>query len=392
MFSVNVYKPLPITLFNPLVSIGLNPIIAQLQDKVSTLQFKSKAFGGYDTATIAFNTNQIDLESWSSGLARHIEIYDNALNIMWEGFINIISMTIGQRQLRVGPLLDVGNTVRVTYTPKDFSVSPPATGSEILTSSASNIDSQALYGTIEKIIAGEGDATETEAENRRTSWLNSAAGPWPAVSKPDTPFGGGGGPPSVSLECLGYWHWLDTYYPIDTNSGTRTKTLKIQDILGAVPNSIFSIDYSQIVSNSDTVQRFNNGRVTALELMKNVNSGGISGSQSVMGFSSGRRFYYRTIPNKIAYYRQEIGNTGIINQANIRLNPWEIKSDNWMLDTDFFVGKTLPKTLSELQADLRATYVQEITFDAPYSISVNGVKLDDWSLYLEQKGLVSGGI
>lgn len=381
---------LTINAFDPL-SRETSIVREKFFNKISTLQFSEKAFGGFDKATIAFNTSQLNAESWASGLARHIVIYDDALNIRWEGFVNTVSVTLGQRQLKVGPLLNIGNIVRVSYTPKDTSVSPPAIGSEILTSSASNTDSQALYGTIEKIIAGEGDANETQAESRRTNWLNSAAGPWPAVSKPDTPFGGGG-PPSISLECLGYWHWLSTYYPIDTNAGTRTKTLKIQDILGAVPDSIFSTDYSQIVSNSDTVQRFNNGRVTALELMKNINSGGINGSQSVMGFGPNRRFYYRTIPSEIAYYRREAGNIGIINLANVRFQPWEVKPDNWMLDADFFVGKATPTTLSELQNDLRATYIQEMTFDAPYSLSVNGVKLDDWSLYLEQKGLVSGGI
>jgi hypothetical protein len=66
------------------------------------------------------------LEDWASyGIGRHIVVYNPSLVQIWEGFINQVDITEGGEQFSIGPLIDIGNRVKVPYSPVDAGVAPP---------------------------------------------------------------------------------------------------------------------------------------------------------------------------------------------------------------------------------------------------------------------------
>ena len=377
-----------IKVFSPL-AVG-DKFIKNLTDEISSYSHSILAMGGYDSATININDNPLSIEDWIKfGLGRHIEVTNGGLSIIFEGFVNKVTANLSV-EFTIGPLLDIGNHVAVSYTPIDTTLDPPASGTEMLTDFSDDTTSQALYGQIEKIISGNSAKDSSDAADILAKFLNDPSGPYPATSR-DSNLSGGSGP-SVQLEVLGYWHWLTTYYYTDTTTGTRARSTKIQDLLAAEPNGIFSTDYSQITTNSDTIQRQNLGRETAQTIMLDVNKTGISNNRSIMGFYADRIFHYESVPTTYEYTQRLSDNRGVIDTTNLMVKPWDVKPGKWIFYSDFLVGGSIPTTLATLQQDLRSGFIEQVRYDAPYGLSINGVKLDDLGLFLEKLNLVNGGI
>lgn len=362
-----------------------------LSEEVETYNHTIKAIGGYDTANITINDNQANLEDWLLyGLGKHIEVYNPDLEIIWEGFIDKIEVTLGPLQFSIGPLLDIGNSVRVVYTPKDNTTDPPTTGVETLTSFAGDTNSQNIYGIIQKVLSGNSAKDETDAENIRDKWLNDPAGPYPATSRQSNLTGSSG--PNVTLSCLGYWHWLTTYYPDDTTSGNIARSDKIENVLADEPNGIFSTDYSQIETNTDTIAQQDDLKKTAQTILLDINKTGISSNRSLMGFYANRRFEYSSVPTDFVYVQRLSDNRGVTDKLNTIIPPWNIKPGQWIFYSDLLVGGAIPSNLAALQTDLRSGFIETVRFDAPYGASVDGVKLDSFGLFLEKLNLKNGGV
>lgn len=381
-------KHISIEAFDPLVSSSTE--VRNITNKVESYSHEILAMGGYDNASITINDNQEGVVGWlRQGLGRHIEIRDDSLQIIFEGFVNKIVAALGPLQFTIGPLLDIGNKVAVSYTPTDTATNPPTTGTETLTAFTDDTDSQLLYGIIEKILSGNSAKDSTEASDVLTKFLNDPAGPYPATSRDDNLQGSSG--PNVQLEIKGYWHWLTTYYYTDTNTGDRARSTKITDLLAAEPNGIFSTNYSQITSNTDTIKRQDLGRETAQTIMLNVNKTGISNSRSTMGFYAGRVFNYSSVPTTYEYIQRLSDNKGVVDIGEITLKPWNVLPARWIFYADMFLDGAIPNSLEQLQRDLRSGFIESVRYDAPYGLSVNGVKLDDLGLFLEKLNLKNGG-
>ena len=379
--AINVYHPLTVS----------SNFIGNITNKLNSYSHTISAMGGYDNAAITINDNQPNIEDWIQyGLGRHIEVSNPDLLTIFEGFVNKITASLGTLQFTIGPLLDIGNKIAVSYTPIDTSVDPPATGTETLTAFTDDTDSQALYGIIEKIIPGNSAKNASDAADILAKFLNDPAGPYPATSRDSNLQGGGG--PSVQLEILGYWHWLTTYYYTDIITGTRPRSTKITKLLAAEPNGIFSTDYSQITDNTDTIKRQDLGRETAQTIMLNINKTGINNNRSFMGFYANRIFHYESVPTTYEYTQRLSDNRSIVNNVETMIKPWDVLPGKWIFYSDFLIGGTIPNSLTTLQKDLRSGFIESVRYDAPYGLSINGVKLDDLGLFLEKLNLVNGGI
>ena len=380
--SIQVYSPL---------ALGDDIFIGEYRDKINSYSHTISAIGGYDNASITINDNQNNIEEWIKfGLGRHIEVFNPGLVTIFEGFVNKITASLGTLQFTIGPLLDIGNHVAVSYTPIDTATDPPTTGVETLTDFTDDTDSQALYGQIEKIIPGNSAKDSSDAADILAKFFNDPSGPWPATSR-DSNLSGGSGP-SVQLDILGYWHWLNTYYYTDTNTGNRARSTKIQDLLAAEPNGIFSTDYSQITTNTDTIQRQNLGRETAQTIMLDVNKTGISNNRSLMGFYADRIFKYESVPTSYKYVQKLSDNRGVTDPATNMVRPWDVLPGKWIFYSDFLIGGSIPDSLATLQQDLRSGFIEQVRYDAAYGLSVNGIKLDDLGLFLEKLNLSNSGV
>lgn len=346
----------------------------RLTSQIESYNHELRAIGGYWSSSFNIKDRQSNIEDWIDyGLGRHIVTYNPGLDVIWEGFVNRISATLGPFAFEIGPLLSIGNRITMTYTPVDTTIYPPIVGSRTSLAVANNTDSQALYGIIHKIYSANQLST-TEATQQRDMLINDPTRAWPNTSRKLNL--GSSGEPSVQVECLGYWNWLKTYFYTSTTTGTTQIRAKIQNVLTAQLNTIFSADYSQISANSTAVLASGNGERTAEDIIKDLVSRGDNlNSPYSCGFYEGRRLHYQAVPTSYEYQQRIAGNLGIIDLTENEIKPWDVKPNKYIFFPDFLVGRFPPVTTLSLGSDPRIGYIEVANFSAPYNVSTDGNKL-----------------
>lgn len=400
--STSISTPPTLTVTTPSFhrSLGLSPVISdplffstrtfsrRLTGLISAYSHEIRSIGGYWQASITLTDSIRRLEDWASyGLGRHLQVYNPSLVEIWEGFVNQINIIEGGEQFSIGPLIDVGNRLKVSYSPVNADVVPPVVGVNTSLAVGNNTDSQALHGIWEKL-QGVNQVTATEATQLRDMFLND-----PTRAYPDTSLDSsltGGGDLTVEIQCLGYWHFLTGYYYTNTAvTGYESATTKIQNVLTAAPNAgVFSTDYSQIATNATLVKKYEGGDKTAETILKEINGlGDSSNNPYTIGFYQNRQLFYQPLPSAIAYQRRATGNRGIVNQVNREVMPWDVLPARWIFRPDFLVGRFPPITTATLGTDPRAAFIEVVSFQAPYGLSINGRKLSQIDQVLARRGL-----
>ena len=149
--------------------------------------------------------------------------------------------------ISVGPLLDTcANRIRCAYAPEQTDTG--AVGSRTFTGWADDAASQAKYGIIYKTLTTSA-LSQAEAEQVRDTAILEQAEPernerdnLESVTSP-----------RASITCLGYAHWLKAYPYENAATGVTTASAKLQAVLAADPNGIFSTDYSALAANGTVV-------------------------------------------------------------------------------------------------------------------------------------------
>lgn len=379
-------RQLSLATYDPLY-LATRTYSRRLTPHISRYSHEIRSIGGYWSANISIADRPGRLEEWADyGLGRHIETHNPSLVKIWEGFINQINITEGTETFTIGPLIDVGNRQIVTYSPVNAGIEPPLVGARLTASTGNNTGSQALYGIWEKTF-GANQVTSTEADQLRGMLLAD-----PTRVYPDTSLDSSldsGAELEVELLCLGYWHFLTGYYYTNTGvTGYESVATKIQNVLAADPNGVFSADYSMIAANATLVKKYEEGTKTAETVLREMNSLGDSSFNAyTMGFYNDRQFVYQPMPAEITYQRRATGNRGITNQVNREVAPWDVAPARWIFRPDFMVGRHPPVTAATLGTDPRAAFIEVVQFDAPYGLSINGRKLSQLDQVLARKGL-----
>lgn len=358
----------------------------RLTAQINNYSHESRAIGGFYSAQIEINDSQQAIEDWiEDGLGRHIETFDPDLCIVWEGFVNKISARLGPLQFDIGPLLDIGNRVSVVYSSSDDSTDPPTVGVRTTTAPANDLVSQAAYGIIEKVLSV-GGASATVAEQARDTWLNENR--YPETSR-KTSLGDGG--LSLSLSCLGYWHFLNYIYT-STTTGSQNLSDKIEAVLAADPNGIFSTDYSRISSNTIQVDQYDNKDRRALAIIKGLNSlGDASDNRYNIGIYGGRQMVYEVAPQFFQYQQRLTGNQGVTDQLNNVVKPWDVDPAEWIMFSDFLAGRLPPSSADSLQSDPRTGFIETIKYTAPWGLDINGQKIGELDQVLAKAGIKGVG-
>ena len=344
------------------------------------------AVGGYWKAKFDFPTNRLDAESWlENGLLRHIECYSHQQRKVWEGFVNKVSIRVGPLSMSFGPLMDVGNRVSVVYTPiLDPTANPPLTGVPQPTVIAENSASQAMYAIIERVLSG-GTIQDADAELVRDVWLEENG--LPTVS---TSFDPGGDGVRVSIECLGYAHWLNAYvYNQVATSTTTTVGAKMQAILAADPNSIISADYGEMADNAELVPSFENENEFAWGIIKKLLGFGDSGdNRYLFGVYDNRVARYEVMPTDIAYHRSLTDQAQNVYESDgeVPVFPWDVRPGRWLQYTDLMPGRTQSSVFRD---DPRNEFIESVTFTAPYTVNIQGSKVARLPQILARLGLGS---
>lgn len=373
---------LSIHVYSPLV-VNSNIVDDALNEKVESYTHTISALGGYESANMAINDRQLNIEDWlSSGLMRHIEVYSPSLVKIWEGFVNEIQITLGGLSVTRGPLLDVSNNVAVTYSTIDTSISPPAVGQRTTTPFNSDSDSQTLYGVLEAVL-NTGGATANEVVAIRGVFLNENKDP---QTSQQLSLGENSGI-SMQLNCLGYYHLFKKYiYNQTVSTGTANLSTILAAIIAADPNSIFSTSTSNITTNTLQVKQYLNDNSPAWQLIQGlIARGDSSDNRYIFGIYNDRVPTYEAIPTDYEY-QQRLSDPAqrIENQAGNEIKPWDVKAGKWLFVPDFLIGKVLP---TSLRLDPRMIFIEQVTYSMPWGLQIQGGKTGKLTQKLAKLGL-----
>lgn len=335
---------------------------------ISSASFQKQSFGRYWALNLALRCDQTVIEEWlERGLGRHVACYDTGLSVAWEGFVNSISGSIGQRSVAVGPLLGgVANRMRVVFSYIDMMTGQPLLGGRAYTAWANDTDSQARYGVIERVMSIAG-STDTIATQIRDLALVEAA--WPQVMESES--WGTTSEPVLYLECLGYIHWLDAYIYNSTLTGPANADVKLQNVLAADPNGIFSADYSRINVNTTQVGQWEDEDRTAMQVAKAIVSQGDATLNRWMLYLRPERVAcYHTQPTTVMYQRSLKDPDQAVRRAAgmAQVEPWQVLPGQWTFYSDFMIGESA----ATLEADRRYTFIEQARLQAPWNLSIQG--------------------
>ena len=184
---------------------------------------------------------------------------------------------------------------------------------------------------------------------------------------------------------------LELFTYSTTTTGTRAYSDRIQDALGADPNSIFSTDYTGITTNSATVPYYDNDDRTAWQIIKGIISkGDTSYNRYTFGIYQDRKAFYDAAPTSIEYYHKLSDNKQRIETAGgVEIKPWDVLPARWLQISDWLIGRTPPTT--DFRQDPRNMFVESVQYTAPWGLSISGNKIDTLPQILGQLGLTGIG-
>jgi len=353
----------------------------------ATYQHKIEAMGGYWDMQFSVVGSLAELEAWiPNALNQHVEVHDAALEIVWEGFVDQITINVGGFAFSVGPLAEIGNKVKLGYSTVDTTTTPPTMGERAFTEYANDTESQKLYGTRYKTLST-GGVAEGLAEQIRDTWLAEHALPQP-TKKWST---GGSGAPSLTVNCLGYVHKLDYPYRQVTNTGEYDLDDKMADILDASPDGLFTSSNATIATNTLQVVRYENEDRDAWSLIRGmVAMGDTTDARYLFSVGADRYITYGSAPTEVEYL-QYLGDTEqrVTTIHGDEVLPWRVQPGRWLLFPDLLVGTDVSQPPAD---DPRAMFIETVTYTMPRQIELIGSRVYTIDQKLSKLGLMGLGV
>lgn len=390
-------KGLSIAIFAPNVQ-GQN-YLGNLSAEVSSYEHSINATDGFAEAKFTFSCNSITANDWlQNGIGRHIVVYGPSLQIIWEGYVNQLSINMGAVTFERGPLTEIVNRVSAMYTPifdtcPDPAIIPdcddtngPITGATTETIIVEDSDSQDRYGIWEKVLSI-GTCYQEDAEYIRDLYLyeNAHVGGGPSIA-----LGSSGSDISVSVTCRGYIDWLNYIYNNDDVELSVICSELIKTVLDADPNYIISANYSRILENLAIHSSYTDDNKTARAFIDEILTvGGGNDDRWTFGIFENRRAVYAPIPTSVEYIYHKTGLTQQIETINGELvEPWDVRPCKWVGIPDFLAG--IAFRTDNIRKDPRVFFAEEVSYTAPDSVTINGGKVNRLSQYMAKLGL--GGV
>lgn len=375
---------LPLIVYDSLLRTG-ELIDDNMAAKINSLSAEWQIYGGYWQLKHQFDTTQSIGEEWlEDGLVRHIELYRPSGVLAWEGFVNSITLNVGGLSITRGPLIGgVENRIRAVYSTVDTSTDIPTIGIREKTVWASNIISQARYGIHEGVLSV-GGATQTRAEHFRDTALAERAEP--NTSEDDNLTNSS--VPSVSIQALGYAHWLKTYTVNLTTTGDQNASTKLAAVLGADPNSIFG--NSTIETNTVQVGAYDNDYRIADAVVKAIVAlGNATNERTMFGFIGNRQAVYKTVPDSPIYQRRLAEAASRLEnfQQSGWVEPYEAEVGELVFYADLLSGKPQAPSTVIAQGDPRYLRIDRATYTLPIALTLAGEQFSQLDQIMAQKGL-----
>lgn len=390
---------LSISLFQPVIEIGpvitLAPIVnyypdahflVSIADQVTSYSHTSGAYGGYESAQFTITCSPSEIEYWlQTGLNLHVVVKNEAAMTVWEGFVNQVSASTGNRAIVRGPLLDAGNRAALLYNLVDPTTRPPTSGVKSITATGEVLASIAQWGVIWKLYTAN-DMTDAGAADLRDYLLSEDA--WPRQTMNINLQAGAGSDPTVTFDCLGYQARLN--YPY--NQTALTGTTNLSTLLGLVldddPNRLFSSANADIATNATQRLRYWNNYMEASTIIKGLTALGSVGSfRCLFMVGPERKVTYARVPATIDYRgRMADSMQRVTTMAGDPVKPWDVQAGKWIQTTDYLSGM-LADTFVYLRQDPRNVFIERLTYSAPWDLQIEGGLTDRANQKLARLGL-----
>lgn len=309
------------------VPSGTAPI-ANLQDRAGSYTHTISDHFGFESCRIPFACTLDEAMDWlQNGLMRSLIVTGPDAQIVWEGFLETITVTIGQKKASLS-LKTMANYVRFLWT---FAgpVGNGLPGDTAATPTTASLLSQSLYGrkdylgTLPKV-----SSTTVLAACAKTLATLS----FPRSAEPTTATSGDLGDITIELSFAGWYATLDWNIVSNsslTNTATNTQlTATWLPSVGAT-NAFLSTDYSGITYTGPLMPEFVAHFSTFKQVIEKLLSVGDSSNNTVAyGVYENRVFNAVTsaaaTPTTITY--TEDAGTGVITDAHGNtVAPWDVR-------------------------------------------------------------------
>jgi hypothetical protein len=384
--SIHLFTPVIDTTTTPVTYNPRGQYVGSITAHVDSWTHTTARFGGFWKAGFSINSRFDGLEEWvDKGIGGHIEVYGPDQVVVWEGFVDKINGTVGSFDIDVGPLMNVANEVTAAYTDRDTTTTPPTTSSRTATAAAASLDSQGRYGLIEGTLSA-GSIPAAQAEQARDLYLEENAYPTTTGDLRNA----GGDSVSLSVKCGGYFWWLKSYpYNQVTTSGTVDLSDKIRAILDNQRTTAISANYSRITPNAFQVEAWEDKSKDAYKLVQDlVQLGDADNNVYNCGVYGMRQMVYEPLP-MVPQYQWLISDSGqaMRTLAGAEVPPWSIRPGVWVTVADFGVSYQWTPNLRRMK---NAVLVEQVTYTAPFGLSIKGGKVETVKAAINRFGL--GGV
>ncbi len=351
--------------------------------------------GGFESCTFGLSANDSEMNDWlANGILRHVESYNPALEVAWEGFVNQVDVVYGNLTVTVGPLLRTVNRLDASYTTVDVSVIPPIEGLQANVGWVNDLASQGRYGVLPAVISV-GETTPADAAAIQQTYLANHR--VPATTQV---FSSIAAAPQVTVHCLGYRYWLLYVYNQLANVGTINTDAKVVDILtgtDAATGNPYNLNDAWLPFGTTNVAtptapaaipRYEYENRTAWELIQGITArGDANQNRWLFGLYAGREAWYQMAPTTVEY-EIKLSDPSLIVRGPAKVDPWDVRPGKWLTFTDFLVGASF----ANLDDDPRTMFIETVTFTAPNQLALNGEPASSLSDVMASFGLGGTGV
>lgn len=350
----------------------------KLSERLTSYSHTIALDGGFTSASITMVADETVAAAWiQDGVGKHIESSFGG-TIAWEGFVDSVEVSVGSLSFVKGPLMDVVNKARVTYQLYTFGGIVP--GGQYITDFASDTAAQAAFFILEGDIAGGTLVSDAEATSIRDLYLSEYALPKSKTNFSSTP-----GEASITLNCVGYYRLLEKYYYLRAVDANIEATDKIKAVLDAEPNGILNGSRSVMNTIGITVNEYEDWSRTGSAIIFELAAlGNSSGERMSFGVYEDRTPHLTVVPNEIRYELSAGYNGSILSMANGGPIPLAFVRPGYWIRSRSLPLASRVGSHSRLRVSDRDVLVEQVTFNAPDQLSINGGQFDTFTQRLSR--------
>lgn len=312
---------------------------------------------GFQRGTCTLSGDRSYLRDWfEKGLGRLWRYETESGDTIWEGMVWALRLVDeGWEQSRSFDTF--ANRIRAVY---DSRITGERLHAPSYSGWSEDTDSQEQFGIKENIITV-GEAEATQALGYVDLQLKKLA--WPGRSKTKTEASG----TSLTIELRGFMETLAWRIYNDLTSGLEDSSVMVNTIVTAVGQFIASI---HVETNTFDFPAYHNRDRYALSILRDLVSLGDGSDPWTIGVYEDRQLRYEPVATEVNLYWHEGSPTPVRLDGSL-IDPWLIRPNDVIKSAWLLPGYTFD---DDPDRDPTVLTVQEVSFKAPYGLSIIGTE------------------